>query len=298
MVIKLQDYVNSYNATVREKGDNNPIPNSNFAMVDHIQDFSYRSLGFVFKPGVNINLSPIKIGATITTPNLSLGLLNNQSNRRSTEILPDISNGVTNNANSHMDYAGRYNTPWILDLGVEYQFNNTKINTMVGFFSKVNPYKMISKKDNSTDFNESFSDDPNYAIPYMASKQIVNFGVSIDHKLQNDLNFLFSFRTDFNHFDDSQLNRWKDYVPNMAFWDIYHMSAGLMTTTENFNISLGLNYGLGLSKNENQIVNMATISQANRLLGDINNNTSTNYHNIAIMFGLSYTVNAKVTEKR
>jgi hypothetical protein len=105
-------------------------------------------------------------------------------------------------------------------------------------------------------------------------------------------------RTDFNNFDNSQLNRWKNYVPNMAFWDIYHMSTGLMTTTENFKMAFGLNYGLGLSKNENQIVNMATISQANRLLSDINNNTSTNYHNISIMFGLSYTVNAKVTEKR
>lgn len=190
VVIKIQDYLNSYNATVREKGASNPIPETNFAMVDHLEDFSFRSLGFVFKPGININLSPIKIGATITTPNLSLGLLNNQSNRRSTEILPDITNGISNTANSHIDYAGKYDTPWILDLGVEYQFNKTRINTMFGFFSKVDAYKMISSKQNSIDFSESFSDDPNFAIPYMASKQVVNFGISIDHKLQNDLNFL------------------------------------------------------------------------------------------------------------
>lgn len=54
---------------------------------------------------------------------------------------------------------------------------------MFGFFSKVNPYKMIKKKENSTDFNESFSDGLNYAIPYMVRKKIVNFEVSIDHQL-------------------------------------------------------------------------------------------------------------------
>lgn len=301
VVIKSQDFSRSYEAEVLPEGTQpSLIGFTDLALVNQSQNFNYRSLGVVFKPGININLNPLKVGLVITTPNLNLGVLNNQTSRKNYALLPDVQSGVIYEADAHSDYAGVYKTPWIVDIGIEYQFNNTKLSVVAAWFSRVDTYNMVEKKEGSSDFNTVFTFNPQFAIPQMANKSVLNIGIAIEQKITEHLSYLGSFRTDFNYFDDSQLERFDDFVPYMAFWDMYHITSGFMLSGKSLRLSMGINYGLGWSKGDPQVVNMTNVSQENFLKGDINTNTTSQYHNIGLMVGLSYTVGflSKLEEKQ
>ena len=300
-VLRAQDFSRSYNAEVLPEGSQPSLLGfTDFALVNQSQNFTYRSLGFVFKPSINMQLESLKLGAVITTPNLNLGVLNNQTDRKSYAILPDVHPGVVYEANAHTNYAGVYQTPWVIDIGGEYDFGKTKVSASLAYFSSIDTYNMVEKKENSSDFNTAFTFDPEFAIPQTASKAVVNFGLAVEYQLNEYLSYIGSVRTDFNHFDAAKLNRSEDFVPSMAFWDVYHVTSGVMASGDNLQLSIGINYGLGLSEGDEQIVNMTNVSQDNYLKGEINTNTSSHYHNVGLMIGLSYSVGflSTIEEKR
>jgi len=125
----------------------------------------------------------------------------------------------------------------------------------------------------------------------MAHKSVINFGLAYTRQLRDRLYYAGSFRTDFNYFDNGELNRNEMFVPSMTYWDMYHFTSGLVIEGPRTHLSFGLNYGLGLTSGDPQQVSMSGISQENMLQGELNNNTKTQLHNIAFVFGLHYTIN-------
>lgn len=91
-------------------------------------------------------------------------------------------------------------------------------------------------------------------------------------------------------FDDEALNRAEDFVPNMTYWDLYHITTGIKMSNEKIDLTLGVDYGNGSSENDPQFVNMTTAAQSNFLRGEINNNTSTQYHNISFTIGVKFDI--------
>ena len=289
LFIRSVDYNRTYKARAFPKDELDS--NGQFSKItssDDVQKLNYRVMGFVFKPGINIDLSPLKLGLTLTTPSLTFRLLSNHAFKSQLSILPDEDQKVYNQTNSHSLYTGVYKTPFSVNIGAEYQFHKVFVAFSAEWFSKIKKYNLIKENKKSKKMQYPITDDPDYAIPVMANKSVVNFGFSVVYNIKESLNYIGSFRTDLNFFDNKSLNRNTDFVPNMSYLDIYHITSGIVFSIKKANITFGMDYGYGRSKNDQQFVNMTSASQSNFLKGNINRSTSTVYHNISLNIGLNF----------
>jgi hypothetical protein len=289
LFIRSVDYNRTYKA--RAFPEDELHSNGQFSKItsnDDVQKLNYRVMGFVFKPGINIDLSPLKLGVTLTTPSLTFGLLSNHAFKSQLSILPDEDQKVYNQTNSHSLYSGVYKTPFSVNIGAEYKFNNVSFAFSAEWFSKIKKYNLIKENNKSEKMDYPITNDPGYAIPVMANKSVVNFGVSVVYNIKESLKYIGSFRTDLNFFDDKALNRNTDFVPNMSYLDIYHLTSGIVFSIKKANITFGMDYGYGRSENNQQFINMTSASQSNFLQGDIDYSTSTVYHNISLNLGLNF----------
>ena len=125
----------------------------------------------------------------------------------------------------------------------------------------------------------------------MAHKSVINVGIAVTAQITDNFYYAGSLRTDFNFFDDKTLDRQADFVPNMTYWDIYHITSGIILTGPRAELSVGINYGFGFSSGDLQIVNMSNPTQENFLQGELNSNTNTQYANIGFVLGFNYGIN-------
>jgi len=61
-------------------------------------------------------------------------------------------------------------------------------------------------------------------------------------------------------------------------------------SSKKLNLTAGIDYANGSSKNDTQFANMTSASQSNLLRGEINNNTSTQYHNFSFTLGVNLNI--------
>jgi hypothetical protein len=286
--IRTQDYFKSYNARAFYKNEyQNNLPLSKLTSNSEEQKLNYRVMGFIFKPGINFDLEPVKLGLTLTTPSLSLGLLNNKSNRSQTSHLPDEAQKYYNESNAHSFYSGMYKTPLSINLGAEYQFKKVSIGFSSEWFAKINKYNLIKENSDSTNMMFPSGSNANYAIPVMANKSIINFGVSVVYDIKESLSYIGSVRTDFSYADTENLNTNTDFVPYISDWDLYHVTSGFEFILKKASITFGADYAYGHSNNKQQFVNMTNASQSNSLRGTIDNSASANFHNLSLSIGLN-----------
>ncbi len=293
--IRTQDFNRSYSAVAFHEDERN-LPNQNFSKIANNLDqeeLHHRALGFIFKGGIDFDYDDLKLGMTITSPSISLGLLNNQSQRAHSSFLPDKVQKIQYSSAVHTYYAGVYKTPFSVNIGADYTLKKLTLSIATEWFAKIDKYQIIKEKDNSVDLENPTSPDPNYAIPVMANKSVINAGFSVAYRFNERLIYVGSFRTDFNFIDDEVLDRTTDFVPNMTFWDIYHIASGMIITGPRTDLTFGVNYGFGSSSDTPQFVSMTSASQDNYLRGDIQNNASVQYSNISFTLGFNFNIDFK-----
>jgi len=289
--IRTQDYFNSYVASAFPKEDLES-PDGLFtaiASTNEEQKFNARVMGFIFKPAINIDLDEFKMGLTLTTPSISLGLLNNYAYRSQSSILPD-EDILLKLSDSHDRFSGVYKTPFSANIGAEYDFGKLLIGFSMEWFAKIDPYEMIKPNDKSESPEYPTAPSEDYAIPMMANKSITNFGFSVKYRIKDWISYIGSFRTDMNYFDDEALNRYDQFVPSFTYWDLIHITSGIKMSNKRLDLTVGLDYANGSSENDPQFVSMTSATQANYLLGDIQNNTSTQYHNFSFTIGINLNI--------
>lgn len=287
--VRTQDYFSSYVASAfpKDELDNSGAPFTSLTSNIEEKKYNGRVTGFIFRPAIDVDFDELKLGLTLTTPALSIGLLNNYAFKYQLAYLPDEETD-RNYSDSHDKYSGVYKTPLSINFGAEYDFGKLILAFTTEWFAKVDKYTMIKKNDKSidTEFPTAPSDD--YAFPMMAHKSVTNFGFSAIYEIKESFSIIGSFRTDMNFFDEEALSRADDFVPNMTYWDLYHFTAGIKMSSEKIDLTLGVDYGNGNSQNDPQFVNMTTAAQSNFLRGEINNNTSTQYQNVSLTIGVKF----------
>ncbi len=286
--VRSQDYVSSYAASAfpKDELDNGTGQLSALTSNDEEQRFNARVMGFVFKPAIDIDLDELKLGLVLTTPSLSLGLLNNYASKGQTGYFPD-ENTIIKTADSHDRYSGVYKTPFSASFGAEYDFGRLLLAFSMEWFAKIDPYEMIKANDIGESPDYPSVPDEGYAIPLMAHKSVSNYGLSARYEIKDWISVIGSFRTDMNYFDDEALNRYEDFVPNFTFWDLYHITTGIKMSNKKLDLTAGVDYANGSSENDPQFVSMTSASQSNFLRGEIQNTTSTQYHNLSFTIGIN-----------
>jgi len=291
LFIRTQDYFSSYVASAypMDERDNPSQQFSNLTSNSEEQKFKAGVTGFIFRPAIDVDLDKLKLGLTMTTPALSLGFLNNYAFKYQLAYLPD-EDIQRNFGDSHDRYSGVYKTPFSINFGAEYDFGKLVLAFSMEWFAKVDKYAMIKKNDKSIDPEYPTGPDEDYAIPMMANKSVTNYGFSLIYEIKEWISFIGSFRTDMNFFDDEALDRSEDFVPNMTYWDLYHITSGIKMSNKKLDLTIGIDYGNGSSENDPQFVNMTTAAQSNFLRGEINNSTSTQYHNFSFTIGINLNI--------
>jgi len=261
------------------------------AFASFTEDLQFSNFSFLWITGINYQSKNWKLGLTITTPRVNQTILGRGTLNRSEIYAPP------NNDSASILYATfqnsvktRYRSPWIIDLGAEYSFAKTVISGRISWYSRVKPYDMLfaNEPETASEIITFPPDDPGFNNMQAASKQVFNAGIGLRQTLSKSFTLLAGFRTDFNYFDDKTLDEQKAHYAIMTYWDLYHVSGGVIWKFEKLHVNAGVDYGFGYSKGDPQLVNITNPTLQNYLKGVVGNDTRTSYHQVSGILGMTY----------
>ena len=281
---KSQNYFNSiengliiYDSTIL---DYNTVGQSSFA-----EEVNYLATGLLWKLGLGNNLEKLNIGFTVTTSRVNLDFIGNAKIYRSAmvsmeSILPNNPKVIT----AQEGLETTYKSPWIFDLGLEYQFKKTAIATRFAYFTRIDAYNMVDNQE--VDWYSNV-DIPNtdFGVPRTANRPVFNMAVGIEQELSENLKLQAGFRTDFNYLDINNLDLISDFIPFLNYWDLYHFTGGVTWHMAESDLTLGLGYTRGISSNNLQQVNMSDPELERYLFGERLYTSSASYFQMNLILG-------------
>jgi len=278
-----QDYNFRQSATVGEvSGD---TISTNLAHSSIQRDLRFGSFGLVFKVGGVYKWENSSVGFTISSPNLNIDLFasGDISQTISVQVPTQTTNSVTENL-----YGAKlttyHKTPLVLSLGYQREWLKSTWNFSVTYNSAVEEYSMLASEE------QVFSQ-PALAKrsiqAYDMARQLLNASIGVRKDIRDGLSFLGGARTDLNYSTDSFLNSNK-FVPKMSYWNLYHVTGGVIWYTDKAHLTLGGDYAFGLSKGDLQQVNLSDPVESELLFGEKTKDTRTAHNQIYVVLGFSY----------
>ena len=263
-----------------------PIAFSSFS-----DDLQFSNFSFLWIVGINYEVKNWKLGLNITTPRVNQTILGRGTLVRSQIYAPPEGDSLARlYATVQRSVKTRYRSPWIIDLGVEYAFHKTTIAGRISYYSKVKPYNMLFSKqpETASEIITLPPNDPGFINMQSASKQVVNVAVGLRQTLSKSFTLLAGFRTDFNYFDDKTLDQQEAYYAIMSYWDMYHISGGVVWKHEKLMVNIGIDYGFGYSRGNEQMINLTNPTLKNYMQGVLGNDTRASYHQVSGILGMTY----------
>ncbi|HSR18549.1 MAG TPA: hypothetical protein VLM39_10715 [Ignavibacteriaceae bacterium] len=209
--------------------------------VNRISSFlAYRNLYFnnyriLFKAGMGVVLSPVTLGFTLTTPSINLfgsgsyGYHNFINN-------PDDPGQNVYQSNYQDDLKSKYKTSWAIGFGTAYWGEKFSVHFSAEWYDAIKKYNPISLAPlYSQSSGETFTEE---ILQQLSG--IVNAGLGIDYKLNDEVSFAGGFITDFSANDINT----KGNI-SLSRWDIYHLSGGSSFKIGTSEVTLGFAYSFG-----------------------------------------------------
>ncbi|MCX7743092.1 MAG: hypothetical protein N2167_00860 [Flavobacteriales bacterium] len=196
--------------------------------------------------------------------------------------------------------SARFRNPGSLALGLELNLpkSSTRLMITAEYFFSVADYT-VARYDSLTPVRP-FGSYQNVAIPdFLVEKTfnvgVLNLGIGLDQKINEKWQFYFGARTDLNNTQDILGNR-PLAVNNLnaTFWHFLHFSSGVKFRRGSSDLTIGLNYGLGITNIRRQPFNLAepdVVMYENTLLsfmGTRKNEMKTNVHSVGLILGYTY----------
>jgi hypothetical protein len=210
----------------------------------HSYDSSVYS--FLWKAGVGINLDPVTLGITVTTPNLEVsGSGRAVANRSHVGVDMDddgtIEDGFT--ATVQEDIGANYHSPLSIGAGAAYHAPEWSVNVSAEWFEAVDSYDVLELSPFvSQETGETIVPSRKYK-----AKSVLNYAAGFEHDGSRYGGYL-SFNTDFSSFDPES-------DVSVTGFDIYHVTAGTNIVFGRTKFMLGLGYAWG-SELINQPINL------------------------------------------
>jgi hypothetical protein len=281
-----QDFSLRQSATASEvTGD---IVTASLAHSSIQRDLRFRSFGFIVKAGAVYKWQSSSVGFTITSPMLNIDLIGKGdiSQTVSVQIPGIVDPSVTENL-----YGGKlstfHRTPIKLSIGYQREWLKSTWNFSVTYNSAVKEYVMIASEPQVFE-NPLLTKPPLEAFDM--ARQILNVAIGVRKNIREGLSFLGGARTDLNYSSDSFLDDDK-YVPKMSYWNLYHITGGVIWSNNKAHLTLGADYAFGLSKGDLQQVNLSDPLETEFLFGIKTNDTRTVHNQIYVVLGFSYSFN-------
>ena len=262
------------------------ISNTSFS-----EELQYRNIGLLLILGATWEFEQFKLGLTVTMPRMNIGFLTNSELRRSAYTNMFTVDTLSRKTSVWQEKVESvYKSPVIVDLGIEYALNSaTVLYGKISYFSSIDKYKIILDDESSDIIDELILPDiEGFNNMVMANKDVINLAFSVQQHFSEKLEAIIGFRTDINYLDRSAIDLDSDFFPGLTYWNLYHITGGMLWKFEKFDLSLGGSYSFGMNKGTRQFINLTEPTDQNYLFGSKDNSANASYHQITIFFGFTY----------
>lgn len=267
-------------------------------MVSHnIDNFS-----LLFKIGAALDLGKLKIGLAFTTPSINLFGFGKMS--RSIEAynvdkyLPpgapyaDFPTYIL--SDQQKDLSTTYRTPASIALGFDYKFPKagTRIGITAEYFFRIRSYEILRGIDKAyvrpvEEYGGAII--PDFLVAKAKGVQVVNVAVGMEQRLNDKFYLYLGSRTDFNSTISvlsSNSGGGNSLSPN--YWHFIHFNLGATYHKGSSDLTVGVNYGYGITDNRRQIINLTSPSDINLLQGEKDESMTANVHSPSLIVGYTY----------
>lgn len=249
------------------------------------RDLRFRSAGLVIKAGAIYKFEKSNIGFTITSPTINIDLF---AKGDVSETFSSYIPGVIDPPRSYSLYGTGlstfHKTPIKITLGFQKFSGERTWNASVTYNSAVKEYIMLTS-------DPQYFDDPVLTKPSLEvfdqAQHILNIAVGYRKDIRDGLSFLGGARTDFNYSSAEFLNSIR-FIPKMSYWNLYHITGGVIWYTDKAHLTLGGDYAFGFSSGDLQQVNLSDPLESELLFGEKTTDTQTFHNQINVVFGFGY----------
>ena len=205
------------------------------------EEFRYTHVRALWKLGVAVDLDPLTLGLTVTTPSLSISGSGRTFVERSLNDVPMGEDRVTSlEASRQDDRTARHKSAASIAVGASYGFERTRVYFSAEWFGRVGEYVVIDGQD----FVGQTTGDTIPTRRTGSARAVFNAGVGVEREIAEEFTLYGAF------FTDGSTDRDRDEVPGIssANWNLYHLTGGAAFRIAAVDIALGLSYGFGRSE--------------------------------------------------
>lgn len=204
------------------------------------QDLDYYNWRLLWKAGYSTEFSGWRLGATLTTPSLSLfgsGSVNLDDSLVTTIDPPPFDDRIV--SNSQTDLPTEYKSPMSVGLGASRDLGSHSIHLALEWFDSVSPYTVVDAEP----FEDQETGEVREFDIVHSLDSVTNFALGYEKRFDNGTRAYGSFRSDFSAAPDRGES-------NLAItdWDLWHLGGGVSFAIGKTNMTLGAVYAFGSSE--------------------------------------------------
>jgi len=215
--------------------------NGEIASYSDITNYRFNNCRTLLKAGVGLNLNPLTIGLTVTSPSLNIF----GSGSVGTHLFVSGIDSNTFNSNYQEDIKSKFNSSWAAGLGGAYNFGKVKLHLSAEWYDAISKYDILDTESYSSQSSgEILTNDLTHE-----AKSIINYGVGLDYFAGDSLIFSLSVTTDFSAFVENTSTNLAAY----SAWDLIHIAGGSTFNIWKSEVTVGVVYSYGSQTFENNI---------------------------------------------
>ncbi|HMC96907.1 MAG TPA: hypothetical protein VKG92_04600, partial [Flavobacteriales bacterium] len=246
------------------------------------------NLGLLAKLGYFHSGERTQWGVTVTVPRMSTRLVTGTMYKATT--ITGADGAVEKHLLSGDDLPTRFNTPWMVDAGLETHAGTAVWAFRVGYAARVEAYdRMALHKQEDLTQGALPPVDGTLRRVRSASVSVLNGAIGAQFRLSAMADLLAGARTDLNHLDRSAVDAATDIAGTFSYWDLYHVSCGVALHSERVKLTTGLVYSFG--RDTSTPTDFDVAGDFISIAGDVPFRTT--YDQLGVTFGFSYFVLGK-----
>jgi hypothetical protein len=215
--------------------------NGDIASYSNINNYRFNNCRTLLKAGVGLNLNPLTIGLTVTSPSLNIF----GSGSVGTHL---FISGIDSNrfdSNYQEDIKSKFNSSWAAGLGGAYNFGKIKLHLSAEWYDAISKYDALDTEPYvSQSSGEVLTNDLTHE-----AKSIINYGIGLDYFALDSLIFSLSVTSDFSAYVENTTTNLAAY----SAWDLIHIAGGSTFNIWKTEVTVGAVYSFGSQTIENNI---------------------------------------------
>lgn len=281
--LRNQEVLQLFNARAVNRGNFTTV---NTGLYDSLATVDYTDLRLLWKAGAAVDLNPVKLGLTITTPSVNL------YGDATAGVDVTAANLDVNGDGSLVSFVGddrqdgldaEYKNPLSIALGAEYELApKTKLSGTVEWFDNLSSYGIVEANSRALVRPEGVFpefDSKNILSISGQAESVTNFALGFETPVSEKITGILSFRTDQNAVGDAGFG--------FSDFDLKHATLGGVYKGEHSDFALGFQYSWGNNDHFGKLVNFSDPSEQNLLAGS-EGDAKAEYEALSIIFGYTY----------